>query len=126
MALLRSVGVNHVLEINLVKAKIFIFLNIKIRNCYLFPNLRVLRNEFMTISEIDRFKNNVKMKIKSQLTEPVLGRKDISPLVEDNIEDDHYANTGVERDQSFPRGKLSFLMDNHEDEKDDDSGYKIH
>ena len=66
------------------------------------------------------------MKIESQLTEPVLGRKEISPLVEDNIEDDHYANTGVERDQSFPRGKLSFLMDNHEDEKDDDSGHKIH
>ena len=60
------------------------------------------------------------------LTKPVLGRTDISSLVKDYIEDDHDANHGVEGDQSFPRRELSFLMDNHEDEKDDDSGHKIH
>ena len=70
--------------------------------------------------------NNVIIPIKYKLTKPVLGRTKISPLVEDHIEDDHDANHGVERNQSFPRRELSFLMDNHEGEKDDHSGHKIH
>ena len=34
------------------------------------------------------------------LTKPVLDRTEVSPLIEDNIEDGHDANHGVERGQS--------------------------
>ena len=57
------------------------------------------------------------------LTKPVLDRKKVSPLIEDNIEDCHDANHGVERDQSSHGGELSFAfaVDNHEDEEDENS-----
>ena len=79
----------------------------------------------MTISEIHTFLRQ-HCHDRNKLTEPVLGRTEISPLVEDNIEDYHDGNHDVEREQSSWRGELSFVVDNHEDEKDDDSGYKIH
>ena len=60
------------------------------------------------------------------LTKPVLGRTEVSPLIEDNIEDGHDANHGVERGQSSHGGELSIVVDNHEDEEDENSGHKIH
>ena len=57
------------------------------------------------------------------LTKPVLDRTEVSPLIEDNIEDGHDANHGVERGQSSHRGEVSFVgvVDNHEDEEDENS-----
>ena len=60
------------------------------------------------------------------LTKPVLDSTEVSPLIEDNIEDGHDANHGVERDQSSHRGELAIVVDNHEDEEDENSGHKIH
>ena len=60
------------------------------------------------------------------LTKPVLDRTEVSPLIEDNIEDGHDANHGVERGQSSHRRELSIVVDNHEDEEDENSGHKIH
>ena len=60
------------------------------------------------------------------LTKQVLDRTEVSPLIEDDIEDDHDANHGVERGQSSHRGESSIVVDNHEDEEDENSGDKIH
>ena len=60
------------------------------------------------------------------LTKPVLGRTEVIPLIEDNIEDGHDADHGVERGQSSHGGELSIVVDNHEDEEDENSGHKIH
>ena len=60
------------------------------------------------------------------LTKPVLGRTEVSPLIEDDIEYGHDANHGVERGKSSHRGELSIVVDNHEDEEDENSGHKIH
>lgn len=53
----------------------------------------------MTISEIHTFLRQ-HCHDRNKLTEPVLGRTEISPLVEDNIEDYHDGNHDVEREQS--------------------------
>ena len=66
------------------------------------------------------------MEWNSNLTEPVLGGIEISPLIEDNIEDGHDANHGVERGQRSHGGEVSFVVDNHEDEEDENSEHKIH
>ena len=60
------------------------------------------------------------------LTKPVLDRTEVVPLIEDDIEDGHDANHGVERGQSSHRRELPFVVDNHEDEEDENSGHKIH
>ena len=46
---------------------------------------------------------------------------EVPPLIEDDIEDGHDANHGVERSQSSHRGESSFVVDNHEDEEDKNS-----
>ena len=61
------------------------------------------------------------MKLNVTLTQPVFGRAEVSPLIKDNIEDGHDANHGVKRGQSAQRGKLSIVVDNHENEKDQSS-----
>ena len=88
-------------------------------------NLSVLLKELMTTSGIlyllHHFTNfNV------TLPKPVLDRTEVSPLIEDNIEDGHDANHGVERGQSTHWGESSIVVDNHEDEEDENSGHKIH
>ena len=56
-----------------------------------------------------------------ELTEPVLDTAKVSPLVEDNIEDDHQPHHDVERNQCPHRGKLCFVVvqSHHEDEEDE-------
>ena len=67
------------------------------------------------------------MNLNVPLTKPVLCRTEVSPLIEDNIKDDHDANHGVERCQGSHGGKSAFtVVNNHEDEKDENSGDKIH
>ena len=66
------------------------------------------------------------MEWNSNLTEPVLGGIEISPLIEDNIEDGHDADHRVEGGKSSPRGKLPIVVDNHEDKENEDSGHKVH
>ena len=88
-------------------------------------NLRVLLKELMTTSATEYHIYNI-INFNVTLTKPVLGRTEVSPLIEDNIEDGHDANHGVERGQSSHRGELSIVVDNHEDEEDENSGYKIH
>ena len=51
---------------------------------------------------------------------------EVSPLIEDNIEDSHDANHGVERGQRSHGRESPFVVDNHEDEEDENSGHKIH
>ena len=87
----------------------------------------MLLKELMTTSEISYLEHNHKLsKICIALTKPVLERKEVSPLIEDNIEDSHDANHRVERGQSAHGGESSIVVDNHEDEKDENSGHKIH
>merc|ERR1712025_525275 len=57
---------------------------------------------------------------------PVLGRVEVVPFIEENVEDGHDDNHGVERGQSSHGGESSIVVDNHEDEEDENSGYKIH
>ena len=52
------------------------------------------------------------------LTKPVLDRTEVSPLIEDNIEDDHDANHGVKGNQSSHRRKLFLIIDHHKCRKD--------
>ena len=64
-------------------------------------------------------------------TKPIFGRTEVSPLIEDNIEEGHDANHGIEWGQGSPGGELSIIIigivvDNHEDEEDENSGHKIH
>ena len=60
------------------------------------------------------------------LTKPVLDRTEIVPLIEDDIEDGHDSNHGVERGQGSHRGESSIVVDNHEDEEDENSRHKVH
>ena len=60
------------------------------------------------------------------LTNPILDREDISSFIEDNIEDDHDTDHHVERGQSSHGGEISPVVNNHEGEEDENSGYKIH
>ena len=62
----------------------------------------------------------------SKLTNPVFQRTDIFSLIEDNIEDEHDSNHRVEGGQSSHGGEMSFVVNNHEGEKDENSGYEIH
>ena len=63
------------------------------------------------------------------LTKPVLDRKEVSPLIEENIEDGHDPNHCVERGQSSHWGESSIIVvdigigivNNHEDEEDENS-----
>ena len=89
-------------------------------------NLSVLLKELMTTSGISYLRYNHYKKSNVTLTKPILGRKGNSPLIESNIEDDHDANHGVERDQRSHRRELSFVVDNHEDEEDENSGHNVH
>ena len=61
-----------------------------------------------------------------QLTKPVLDRAEVSSLIEDNIEDDHDTDHRVEGGQSSHGGEFSVMVNNHEGEEDEDSGYEIH
>ena len=89
-------------------------------------NLSVLLKELMTTSGKSYLQHHLYKNENVTLTKPVLDRTEVSPLIEDNIEDGHDANHGVERDQSSHRGELSIVVDNHEDEEDENSGHKIH
>ena len=60
------------------------------------------------------------------LTKPVFWGTEVSPLIEDNIEDEHDTNHCVERDHSFQRGDLAIGVNNHEDEEDENSGHNVH
>ena len=60
------------------------------------------------------------------LTNPIFDREEISSFIEDNIEDDHNSDHRVEGGQSSHRRELSFVVNNHEGEEDEDSGYKVH
>ena len=60
------------------------------------------------------------------LTKPVLERTAVSPIIEDNVEEDHDDNHDVERYETSHRRELSIVVDNHEDEEDENSGHKIH
>ena len=61
-----------------------------------------------------------------KLTKPVLDRAEVSSLIEDNIEDDHDTDHRVEGGQGSHRGEFSVIVNNHEGEEDEDSGYEIH
>ena len=66
-------------------------------------NLSVLLKELITTSGIIILKTQFfNLKINVPLTKPVLDRTEVSPLIEDNIEDGHGANHDVERGQSSP------------------------
>ena len=56
-----------------------------------------------------------------KLTEPVLDRTKISPLIEHNIEDDHDTDHRVEGGQSSHGGEISpvVVVNNHEGEEDE-------
>ena len=60
------------------------------------------------------------------LTKPILDRTEVSPLIEDNIEDEHDTDHRVEGGQSSHGRELSFVVNNHEGEEDENSWYKIH
>ena len=83
----------------------------------------MLLKELMTTSGKIIFKDHYIIK---ELTQPVLGRFEVIPLIKNHIEDGHYANHCVERDQSTHGAELTFVVNNHEDEEDENSGYKIH
>ena len=59
-------------------------------------------------------------------TKPVFKGTDIIPLVEDNVEDDHDADHDIEGYKGCHWWELAFVVDNHEDEEDENSGHKIH
>ena len=61
-----------------------------------------------------------------KLTQPVFDRKDVSPLIEENIEDEHDTDHRVEGGQSSHGRKLSFVVNDHEGEEDENPGYEIH
>ena len=61
-----------------------------------------------------------------KLTKPVFHRTGVSPLIEDNIEDEHDTDHRVEGGQSSHGGEISIIVNNHEGEEDENSGYKIH
>ena len=60
------------------------------------------------------------------LTKPVFWGTEVSPLIEDNIEDEHDTNHFVEEDQSSLRGEVAIVVNNHEDEEDENSGHNVH
>ena len=62
----------------------------------------------------------------SKLTNPVLDRTEVSPLIEDNIEDEHDTDHRVEGGQGSHWREISFVVNNHEGEEDENSGDKIH
>ena len=93
---------------------------------FMLSNLSVLQKELMTTSGKSYLQHNYQELKCIKLTKPILDRTDVSPLIEDNIEDGHDANHGVERGQSSHRGESSIVVDNHEDEEDENSGHKIH
>ena len=62
----------------------------------------------------------------SKLTNPVFQRTDIFSLIEDNIEDEHDTDHSVEGGQGSHGREISFVVNNHEGEEDEDSGYKVH
>ena len=61
-----------------------------------------------------------------KLTEPVFDRTDVSPLIEENIEDEHDTDHRVEGGQGSHGGEISFVVNSHEGEEDENSGDKIH
>ena len=61
-----------------------------------------------------------------KLTNPILHRTEISSLIEDDIENKHDTDHGVEGGQSSDGGEISPVVNNHEGEEDKDSGYEIH
>ena len=69
---------------------------------------------------IKSLKNNI-----LKLTSPVLDRHEVSSLIEDNIEDGHDTDDSIVGGQSSHGGELSVVND-HEGEEDENSGYEIH
>ena len=45
-----------------------------------------------------------------KLTEPVFDRTDVSPLIEENIEDEHDTDHRVEGGQSSQRGEVTLVL----------------
>ena len=70
---------------------------------------------------IKSLKNNI-----LKLTSPVLDRHEVSSLIEDNIEDEHDTDHRVKGSQTSHGGEISPVVNNHEGEEDENSGYKIH
>ena len=84
--------------------------------------------ELMTTSEIVLVTRHVisfKLWIFT-LTKPVFGGRQVSPLIEDHIEDYHDTNHDVEGNQSCHGGEVAVVVNNHEDEEDENSGHNIH
>ena len=63
----------------------------------------MLLKELMTISGKSYLQHHHYKNLNVTLTKPVLDRTEVSPLIEDNIEDDHDDNHGVERGQGSHR-----------------------
>ena len=61
-----------------------------------------------------------------KLSKPVLDRAEVSSLIDNNIEDIHDTDHRVEGGQSSHGGEISPVVNNHEGEEDEDSGYKVH
>ena len=59
-------------------------------------------------------------------TQPVFQGTDIISLVEDNIEDDHDDDHGIEGNKSCHRWELAIVVDNHEDEEDYNFRENVH
>ena len=61
-----------------------------------------------------------------KLTQPVFDRTDVSPLIEENIEDEHDTDHRVEGGQGSHGTEISPMVNNHEGEEDEAPGYQIH
>ena len=61
-----------------------------------------------------------------KLTKPVVDWTKVSPLIEDNVENDHDTDHRVERGQNSHWRKISPVVDNHEGEEDQHSWDQIH
>ena len=115
--------IHHVLKINLIEAIDLEIIRFKPSTHYVYVNKPECATErvdenfwniIFTTSLLYVFYNS---KIVT-LTKPVVERTEVSPLIEDNIEDSHDENHYVEGAPSSHRREFSFVVDNHEGEED--------